>query len=108
MVYEVLKQYELTYLFGAATADYCIGDTKDREQELIQHILTFEQGMTEAEARETDLFKFMIGKTKVVADFEELGKTDPMFAELDRLCKANNGLWNPEAEAYLLANAKAI
>ena len=28
--------------------------------------------MTEAEARETELFKFMIGKTKVVADFEEL------------------------------------
>ena len=43
-----------------------------------------------------------------IADFEELGKTDPLFAELDRLCKANNGLWNPEAEKYLLANAKAI
>ncbi|MBR5529585.1 MAG: zinc-binding dehydrogenase [Oscillospiraceae bacterium] len=43
-----------------------------------------------------------------IADFEELGKTDPMFAELDRLCKANNNLWNPEAEKYLLANAKKI
>jgi len=43
-----------------------------------------------------------------ISDFEELGKTSPMFAELDRMCKANNGLWNPEAEAYLLANAKAI
>ena len=43
-----------------------------------------------------------------ISDFEELGKTDPMFAELDRMCKANNGLWNPEAEKYLLANAKAI
>jgi len=43
-----------------------------------------------------------------IDDFEELGKTDPMFAELDRLCKANNGLWNPEAEKYLLANAKRI
>ena len=43
-----------------------------------------------------------------IDDFEELGKTDPMFAELDRLCKANNGLWNPEAEKYLLANAKKI
>ena len=43
-----------------------------------------------------------------IADFEEAGKTDPMFAELDRLCKANNGLWNPEAEKYLLAHAKAI
>jgi len=43
-----------------------------------------------------------------ISDFEELGKTDPMFAELDRLCKANNNLWNPEAESYLLAHAKAI
>ena len=43
-----------------------------------------------------------------IADFEELGKTDPMFAELDRLCKANNNLWNAEAEKYLLSHAKAI
>lgn len=37
-----------------------------------------------------------------IADFEELGKTDPMFAELARLCAAHNGLWNIEAEKYLL------
>ena len=43
-----------------------------------------------------------------IADFEEKGKTDPMFAELDRICKAHHDLWNAEAEAYLLANAKAI
>ena len=43
-----------------------------------------------------------------IDDFEELGKSDPLFAELDRLCKAHNGLWNPEAEKYLLANAPAI
>ena len=43
-----------------------------------------------------------------IADFEEAGKTDPMFAELDRICKAHNGLWNAEAEKYLLANAPAI
>ena len=41
-----------------------------------------------------------------IADFEEKGKTDPMFAELDRICKANNNLCNAEAEKYLLANAK--
>ncbi len=43
-----------------------------------------------------------------IADFAELGKTDPMFRELDRICKANNGLWCAEAEKYLLANAKSI
>lgn len=39
-----------------------------------------------------------------IADFEELGKTDPLFAELDKLCKANKGLWNAEAEKCLLKN----
>jgi len=43
-----------------------------------------------------------------IADFEEAGKTDPIFAKLDRICKANNDLWNPEAEKFLLENAKAI
>ena len=43
-----------------------------------------------------------------ISDFEELGKTDPLFAKLDQLCKANNGLWNPEAEKYLLSHAKSL
>ncbi len=43
-----------------------------------------------------------------IDDFGKLGETDPLFAKLDELCKANNGLWNAEAEKYLLANAKAI
>ena len=43
-----------------------------------------------------------------IRDFEELGKTDPLFAELHRLCEKHNGLWNGEAEKYLLANAKPI
>ena len=43
-----------------------------------------------------------------ISDFAEKGKADPLFAELDKLCKANNNLWNPEAEKYLLANAKKI
>lgn len=39
-------------------------------------------------------------------EFEEKGKTDPLFASLDRIVKANNGLWCGEAESYLLAHAK--
>ena len=41
-------------------------------------------------------------------DFAELGKTDPLFAELDRIVKANDGLWCTEAEEYLLANGPKI
>ena len=43
-----------------------------------------------------------------ISDFEKLGETDPMYKELDRICKANNGLWSGEAEKYLLANCKKI
>ncbi|MDR1953865.1 MAG: zinc-binding dehydrogenase [Clostridiales Family XIII bacterium] len=43
-----------------------------------------------------------------IADFEEKGKTDPLFAKLHELCAAHGGLWNPEAERYLLENAKAL
>ena len=41
-----------------------------------------------------------------IADFEELGKTDALFAELARIVKGYNGLWCAEAERYLLSHAK--
>ena len=37
-----------------------------------------------------------------INDFADKGKTEPMFAELDRLVQSHNGLWNKEAERYLL------
>jgi threonine dehydrogenase-like Zn-dependent dehydrogenase len=40
-----------------------------------------------------------------ISDFTEKGKTDQLFAELDRIVKANKGLWCAEAEKYLLANS---
>ncbi len=36
-----------------------------------------------------------------IEDFEELGKTNPLFAKLDEVCKKNRGLWNAEAERIL-------
>lgn len=43
-----------------------------------------------------------------LADFEEKGKSDPVYARLADIIKENNGLWSLEAEKYLLANAKPI
>lgn len=43
-----------------------------------------------------------------IADFAELGKTNPLYAELDSLCTAAGGLWCKAAEDYLLANAPKI
>ena len=37
-----------------------------------------------------------------IADFEKLGETDPMFKKLADIVSKTNGLWNAEAEKYLL------
>ncbi|WP_313260112.1 zinc-binding dehydrogenase, partial [Lacrimispora sp.] len=36
-----------------------------------------------------------------IEDFEELGKTDPLYKKLSESCKAHKGLWNGEAEKIL-------
>jgi len=41
-------------------------------------------------------------------DFEKKGKTDPLFKQLCQLIGKTKGLWNTEAEEYLLANAKPV
>jgi len=43
-----------------------------------------------------------------IADFEEKGKTDPFYAKLAEIVKANNMLWCAEAEKYVLENAPEI
>lgn len=43
-----------------------------------------------------------------ISDFAKLGEQDPFYAELDRLCTANKGLWCKEAEDYLLAHAPKV
>ncbi|MDR3247504.1 MAG: zinc-binding dehydrogenase [Treponema sp.] len=43
-----------------------------------------------------------------IGDFAEKGKTDPLYAELAGMCEKNAGLWNKEAEDYLLAHAPDI
>lgn len=43
-----------------------------------------------------------------ITEFAEKGRTNPVYAHLAELCEANNGLWNVEAEKYLLANADKL
>jgi threonine dehydrogenase-like Zn-dependent dehydrogenase len=43
-----------------------------------------------------------------ISDFKEKGKINPLFAKLAEITGKNNGLWSPEAERFLLANAKEI
>ncbi len=43
-----------------------------------------------------------------IADFAEKGETDPLFATLAEIAGRSNGIWSPEAEAFLLDNAPPL
>lgn len=43
-----------------------------------------------------------------IDDFAEKGKTNPVYRQLASICDKYRGLWNFEAEAYLLANANNL
>jgi threonine dehydrogenase-like Zn-dependent dehydrogenase len=43
-----------------------------------------------------------------IDDFATIGEQDPFYAALAEICTRNNGLWNGEAEAYLLEHAKDV
>lgn len=43
-----------------------------------------------------------------ISDFSEAGKTQPLFAALDEICKRHGGLWSKEAEDYLLTHGQGI
>jgi len=43
-----------------------------------------------------------------ISDFAELGKTNPLFATLAKICEKHNGMWSSEAEKYLLENGTKI
>ncbi len=43
-----------------------------------------------------------------ISDFAELGRTNEVFSELASICDKYKGLWNVEAEAFLLANTDKL
>jgi hypothetical protein len=40
-----------------------------------------------------------------IEDFASKSKENPIFGELDAICKRHNGLWSVEAENHLLTHA---
>ena len=81
-------------------------------------MITHVGGLDSAFGATLDLLKVPGGKRLVythvkmpmtaISDFAKLGETDPFYAELDRLCTANKGLWCKAAEDYLLVHAPKL
>ena len=81
-------------------------------------MITHVGGLDSAAEATLDMLKVPGGKRLVythvkmpmtaIEDFAKLGEADPFYAELAKLCEANNGLWCKAAEDYLLAHAPKI
>ena len=108
--------YASTHLVGTSggnTDDMCeavrmMGEGKINPSILVSHI-----GGLDAVPEATAHLPEIPGSKKLIytgirmpltaiADFEALGKEDPLFAKLDELCKLNGGLWSAAAERCLL------
>lgn len=112
--------YASTHIMGTTggNTDDLIESLKLTEQKLINPavMLTHIGGLDSVAEATLNLPKIPGGKKLIythinmeltaIEDFEEKGKTDPRFAELDAIVKKNKGLWCTEAEKYLLQNWK--
>ncbi len=54
------------------------------------------------------IYNFISMPLVALSDLPELGKTDPLYKGLADIVDAHNGLWSPEAEKFLLENAKPL
>jgi len=114
--------YESHHIVGTSG-----GNTDDMKESLVMmskgelnpaFMITHIGGLNAAAQTTINLDKISGGKKLIythkdieltaIDDFQEKGKNDPFFAALAEICTRRQGLWNAEAEKYLLENAKDI
>ena len=114
--------YNYTHIVGTSggNTDDMIESLKLMEDGCINpaSMITHVGGLNAARAATLSLPKIPGGKKLIytnidmeltdIMDFEEKGKTNPLFAKLSEIVKKSNGLWCVDAEKYLLLNAKYI
>ncbi|OJF94611.1 zinc-binding dehydrogenase [Alkalibacterium sp. 20] len=61
-------------------------------------------GMKNASAGKNAIYPHISLELTGLEEFEEKGKTDPVFMEVHKLIEKHDGIWNEEAEKYLLEN----
>lgn len=81
-VYEVMSKYPIAISFGAGEVDYCIGSLESLEEQVLDHMFAFNQSVPKEELRKSEMFQFMMGKTRAVADFDALEALEPRITKI--------------------------
>lgn len=82
MVYKILKEETIPYLFNTKEGDYCIGTPESLEEKVLEHIFAFAQTASKEEIKKTPIFKNMMAKTKIVPDFVTLEGLQPKIIKI--------------------------
>lgn len=81
-VYEILSQYELTFMFNSNEMDYAIGSFEEMQEKMLEQIFMFNQTIPKEVIKESSLYKMMTEKTVAVPDFESLYELKPQIVKI--------------------------
>ena len=81
-VYDILKQYELVFLFNSNELDYGIGNSEEMEEKMLEQFHIFNQTILKEKIKEIPLFKQMLEKMVAVQDFEILCSMNPQIVKM--------------------------
>lgn len=81
-VYEIMSKYPIAISFGAGEYDYCIGEEGTLEDQILEHMFAFNQSMTREKLRQSELFQFMVAKTKMTPDIDTLMALKPPITKV--------------------------
>ena len=82
MVYDVLKDGTIPFLFSTKECDYCIGTQEELEDNVLEHIFAFSQTVSKEEIKKSPIYKNMMAKTRVVSDFSALEILQPKIIKI--------------------------
>lgn len=74
-VSEVLCRYKISYILCGPDKEYCIGTREEMEQNIIEHIYTFNQNIPMDKIKETEMYQDITGRTLAIPDFESMAKS---------------------------------
>ena len=85
----VLDRYNISYILCGPDKEYCIGTIEEMEQNIIEHIYTFNQNIPIEKIKDSEMYREMTERTKATPDFESLirdaAKVTKVFAFSENL-----------------------
>lgn len=81
-IYNVLQNYDVSFIFCTVEADYCIGTPEVLKKNLLEHIITFDKNIAVEDIEENEYYKRMENRIKLLPDMLSLLKLNPKVTKV--------------------------